>query len=50
MLPYVMMKNKPAVVKEMAEIAQGMGVDTAGLNVDSAADKAYSWFKRRFSS
>ncbi len=40
MLPYVMMKNKPAVVKEMAEIAQGMGVDTAGLNVDSAADKA----------
>ncbi|MEA3348868.1 MAG: iron-containing alcohol dehydrogenase, partial [Pseudomonadota bacterium] len=40
MLPYVMQKNKSAVVGEMAEIAQGMGVDTAGLSVDLAADKA----------
>ena len=40
MLPYVMMKNKPAVTELMAEIAQALGVDTAGLSVDVAADKA----------
>ncbi len=40
MLPYVMAKNKPAVIDELAEIAQGLGVDTAGLSADEAADKA----------
>ena len=40
MLPYVMAKNKPAVIDELAEIAQGLGVDTAGLSAAEAADKA----------
>ncbi len=40
MLPYVMTRNKSAVPELMAEIAQAMGVDTAGLSVDAAADKA----------
>ncbi len=40
MLPYVMAKNKPAVVEELAEIAQGLGVDTVGLSAAEAADKA----------
>ncbi len=40
MLPYVMLKNKPAVPELMAEIAEAMGVDTAGLSVDDAAEKA----------
>ena len=40
MLPYAMAKNKPAVVEQLAEIAQGLGVDTVGLSVDKAADKA----------
>ncbi|MCK5679211.1 iron-containing alcohol dehydrogenase, partial [bacterium] len=40
MLPYVMEKNKSAVVEQLAEIAQGLGVDTSGLSADVAADKA----------
>ena len=40
MLPYVMEKNKPAVAELLAEIAQVMGIDTVGLGVDMAADKA----------
>jgi len=45
MLPYVMKKNQPAVPGLMAEIAQAMGVDTTGLNVDAAADKAVAAVK-----
>ncbi|MEA3241181.1 MAG: iron-containing alcohol dehydrogenase [Pseudomonadota bacterium] len=45
MLPYVMMKNKPAITELLAEIAQAMGVDTTGLSADSAADKAIETVK-----
>ncbi len=40
MLPYVMMKNQPAVAGLMADIAAAMGVDTADLTVDEAAERA----------
>jgi aldehyde:ferredoxin oxidoreductase len=40
MLPYVMRKNRSAVAGLMANIAQAMGVDTAGLSIDEAADRA----------
>ncbi len=40
MLPPVMRRNKPAIPERLAEIAQAMGVDTAGLSVDAAAEKA----------
>ena len=37
---YVMEKNKSAVIEQLAEIAQGLGVDTVGLSTDVATDKA----------
>ena len=45
MLPYVMMKNRPAVTEFMVEIAQAMGVDTTGLSIDEAAERAVAAVK-----
>ena len=40
LLPYVMHWNKLACVERMQEIAQAMGVNTAGLSAVDAADRA----------
>ena len=45
MLPFVMEKNKPSIIKELAEIAQALGVDTVGLSAEVAADKAIAAVK-----
>lgn len=40
LLPIAMEYNKPVVTKRLAEVAVAMGVDTAGMTEDEAADAA----------
>ena len=42
LLPVAMEYNKPVVTKRLAEVAVAMGVDTAGMTDDEAADAAIS--------
>ena len=40
LLPVAMEYNKPVVAERLADVAAAMGVDTAGMSVDEAADAA----------
>lgn len=40
LLPIAMEYNKPVVTERLADVARAMGVDTAGMSVDEAADAA----------
>ena len=40
LLPIAMEFNKPVVVDRLADVARAMGVDTAGVNTEEAADAA----------
>ena len=46
LLPIAMEFNKPVVAKRLAEVAVAMGVDTAGMSEDEAADAAIAAVKQ----
>lgn len=46
LLPIAMEYNKPVVSKRLAEVAVAMGVDTAGMTEDEAADAAIAAVRR----
>ena len=46
LLPIAMEFNKPVVTKRLAEVAVAMGVDTAGMGEDEAADAAIAAVKQ----
>ena len=46
LLPIAMEYNKPVVAERLADVAVAMGVDTAGMSVDEAADAAIAAVKQ----
>ncbi len=46
LLPIAMEFNKPVVTERLAKVAEAMGVDTAGMSTDEAADAAIAAVKQ----
>lgn len=46
LLPIAMEFNKPVVTERLAKVAEAMGVDTAGMSADEAADAAIAAVKQ----
>ena len=46
LLPIAMEFNKPVVTERLAQVAEAMGVDTAGMSTDEAADAAIAAVKQ----
>lgn len=46
LLPIAMEFNKPVVAERLAKVAEAMGVDTAGMSTDEAADAAIAAVKQ----
>ena len=46
LLPVAMEYNKPVVAERLAEVAAAMGVDTAGMSAEEAADAAIAAVRR----
>ena len=46
LLPIAMEYNKPVVAERLAKVAEAMGVDTAGMSTDEAADAAIAAVKQ----
>jgi len=50
MLPYVMTYNRQAALEEMAQVAEALGVETAGLSTEAKADAAIAEVTRLFAA
>ena len=48
MMPYVMRYNRPAAAAEIAEVGAALGLSTAGLDTEAAADAAIEEVRRIF--